>query len=850
MKTWSPFFALFLTLILFAQNGLGQSYGLSFYSHEVVQDQRTGLDLSPETTLCFNENFEISFDLSFLPARKDYFGYIVRLVANDKQNIDLIYDKDVKEANHFKVIIGDQFSSIAFNVPSDRLYADWSTIKLQFDFEKKQLRLAYAGYRGQTSLNLNKGECFKVLFGANEYLDFKTNDVPPMKIRNVRVAVDGEPKYSWPLNDYKGNVVNESLDGNNAEAINPLWVKKLHYEWQQLSSMTVDGPVSVAFDRSGEVLHIIGMDSLISYSLKEDQLSYAAYASGKQNLLRGNQSIVDNKGVLHNFYLDEKILSTYDASSRRWSKNYDPKSNITDFWQYNKFYSPLDSSLYALGGYGHFFYKNTIQRYHFPSGKCNNVLVNGDAFTPRYLAALGQSGNGAYIFGGYGSTTGKQMLNPRNLYDLLYFDVQKKTIKKLYELKIKGEDFVFANSLIIDEKQKTYYALVFPKHKFKSSLQLIEGSLTRPEFKLRGNPIPYQFHDINAYADLFYSPKSKRFIAVSLFWEENNKTRIDIYSLNGPPVDQLAEPEEVSPLFLIFAFIFILVLSLGTGFFVFRASRRQNAKTLLSEQDAIGLRVDQPVTVPVHISEKPLSNAIFLFGDMQVFDQSGVEITRQFTPLIKELFLVILLYTVRWERGISSEKLKELLWFDKSEESARNNRSVNMAKLKGILEKLDGCTISKETGYWKLNTDYNRLHIDFYNYVTIIKDKNNITKQKLKELAILISRGAFLPNVNYEWLDEFKAQVSNDVIDLYLYFANSLTSAEDSDFLIELTGYVFRFDPVNEEAMALKCRMLVQMGKHSQAKNAYENFCKEYRLLYNDDYMKSFSDVLNGNSIN
>src|SRR5688500_5400060 len=93
---------------------LGQSYGLGFNSFEEVQDKRTGLDLSPDQQLCFDSDFELSFELSFLRNKKTYFGYIVRIIGNDRQNIDLIYDNSSVNRDHFKLIIGEQFSPNAF----------------------------------------------------------------------------------------------------------------------------------------------------------------------------------------------------------------------------------------------------------------------------------------------------------------------------------------------------------------------------------------------------------------------------------------------------------------------------------------------------------------------------------------------------------------------------------------------------------------------------------------------------------------------------------------------------------------------------------------------------------------
>src|SRR5688500_7596025 len=81
-----------------------QSYGLGFYGHKVVQDKRTSLDLSQEKPICFDHNFELSFDLSFMPGYENYFGYIFRLIDQEKRNIDLIYDMRFQENKHFKLI--------------------------------------------------------------------------------------------------------------------------------------------------------------------------------------------------------------------------------------------------------------------------------------------------------------------------------------------------------------------------------------------------------------------------------------------------------------------------------------------------------------------------------------------------------------------------------------------------------------------------------------------------------------------------------------------------------------------------------------------------------------------------
>ncbi|WP_315822601.1 hypothetical protein [Paraflavitalea speifideaquila] len=54
--------------------------------------------------------------------------------------------------------------------------------------------------------------------------------------------------------------------------------------------------------------------------------------------------------------------------------------------------------------------------------------------------------------------------------------------------------------------------------------------------------------------------------------------------------------------------------------------------------------------------------AIYLFGQLEVIDKEGNVITKMFTPILKELFLLVLVYTFKDGKGIASEKLYETLW--------------------------------------------------------------------------------------------------------------------------------------------------------------------------------------------
>lgn len=837
------FFFLIFSILLSAGKSFGQSYGLGFYSHEVDQEKRTSLDLTPGGPICFRGNFDISFDLSFLADRQVYYGYIFRIIEDDRQNFDLIYDN---EAEVFNFIIGEKAPKIRFSIPREQLYEHWHKMQISFDVEHSQLVIR-TGNRSfvQQNVPLEKSGCFKILFGANNYKRFSTTDIPPMNIREIRIFQQQGLRYYWPLNEKSGTAAHEETAHKDAAVKQPLWNRASHCFWKMEKELLLNGPASVAFDARQERLLIAGNDSLFSYTVKDAALSGVKYESGYQDMNVGNQSVFDNRnGVLYNFYTDQQFVTAFNENTRRWTKPY-LTAPITNFIQVNKFISYKDSSLYVLGGYGHHVYRNSIHRYHFNTGEWEeNIKTDGDFFMPRYLAALGanSSGDTAYILGGYGNTNGQQMLNPRSLYDMMRFDVTRHTFRKLFELDLKEKDLAFANSLAINEEEGTYYGLLFPPLKYESSLRLIKGSLRDNHYALLGDSIPYSFNDLRSFADLYYGAASRKFVAVTLLRSEDSNTTVArIFTLSSPPDTAPAALEAAGKSrwrYWAGAGLLLAVL-----LFVMLRYRPRN-KAVSHPQAAMvkeGTHAPEIAAAAPHLP----GAAIFLFGELQLTTEAGEEIVNSFTPLTKELFLFLFIHSIKLKRGVSSEKLTETLWFDKDEKSARNNRSVNIAKLKTVLDQLKHYEISRKTGYWKIEMDYEAIHVDYQHYLSIVSDKGRLDKEKIQKLSAITGRGNFLANCDYSWLDQLKSEISNEIIDTYLKFASGIGVEEDPDFLIEISNYIFNIDSVNEEAMQMKCRALVFLGKHSLAKSTFESFRREYKNIYAEEFGKDFHAVLN-----
>ena len=115
------------------------------------------------------------------------------------------------------------------------------------------------------------------------------------------------------------------------------------------------------------------------------------------------------------------------------------------------------------------------------------------------------------------------------------YDVRLNTFKKIYSLPEPEQQFVFANSIIIDSNTNSYYALKFPNDRFNNNLQLIKGSLSKPVYSLLGNAFPFSFNDVKSFADLYYCRKSNLLLAATLYTSKDNLTEVKVYSIHFPP---------------------------------------------------------------------------------------------------------------------------------------------------------------------------------------------------------------------------------------------------------------------------------------------------------------------------
>ena len=243
------------------------------------------------------------------------------------------------------------------------------------------------------------------------------------------------------------------------------------------------------------------------------------------------------------------------------------------------------------------------------------------------------------------------------------------------------------------------------------------------------------------------------------------------------------------------------------------------------------------------IIHKPEANYIQLFGDFKVLDKNGIDISSQFTPKLKQLFLIILLYSQRNKNGISTKELTDILWMGHSSQSAKNSRGVTIRKLRLIIEMLDSVQINFHIDRWSM-AFAGDVYCDYVECLKLLKrEKIHDTDFNLNFYHI-IQEGELFKGESYDWLDDFKGFVGNNIVDILLKFINELTIENDDELILKLTDRILVTDPVNDQALAYKLKVLIKQNNYNLARFTFDRFCLLYEELYGEKFSNKFEELI------
>ncbi len=819
--------------------------GLFFRSHEVIQDERTSLNITPDDPIRIKDELVIEFEALFRQG-DGYYGYIFKTLANGKTPIDLVSNL-ASESENFWLVVGEKavFSFFWAELGGD-VYNSWIKIRLSYIPSSREISLSINGIEKAGKIeNLERLDTFQMVFGSSSVPNMLNSDVCPMTVKNLSIKDANREIRFWELGKHGKESVYDQKQGARAEVSYPVWEIDRQLYWRKLERIVFPGIVGITSNPSADTIFLVARDRMMVY-LPESRNSFTQYFNGGNPYpcLENNLVYSADDNEIWSYSFDSPLVSKLDLKSLIWSASPDTCPE-PDLWHHSKFLFSPAKKIKTFGGYGHYNYKSSQWTLSETMSEWDSMDYSAQ-ITPRYLSAAGRlSDNKALIFGGYGSPSGKQGINPQYYYDLYTWNLENGDISKLRDINVEKHPFTPVADLIVSENGESFFTLIFNNTNYNTSLNLVKVGIHEDSFVQYQDSIPYNFLDTDSWAGLFHNSKNSTLVALT-----RTDSILEIYERSFPPILVSDAIQMESSQFSWYEKSLIWALLVGTlsglVWLLYRKKRQLSQKDDLS-----GEMVKPAVSDEIMVASPPKisrdSASLNLMGGFQIFDVRGKDITGQFTPTLKQLFLLIYLSGIFDKKGISSDRLTELLWGDKSLTNARNNRNVNISKLRLLLEKIaPDIQLVHDNTYWKIEHGKS-IHSDLKDTLLVldkIRSGTAIGRAELEHLLNNTAKGDICPGIQNEWMDQFKTALAGTILDgLFLL----VKQEKDQEVLVSISDCILKFDPLNDEAITLKCQSLFNSGKKGLALTAYKLFAKEYHTMLGQAFEKSFNDIVGNN---
>lgn len=784
-------------------------------------------------------------------------GSLCRIITEKGNNIDLMYGVGAENVRYPLLMVGDvdvmQSQPVA--------YGEWTHVVISLSPHTGRIVLNYGDQTSEvTDEDFIGTRSVRVALGLCRIPDYLLLDVASVAVKDLYVHRGGKTLRHWKLHQHDNDICYDELDGSAAVTENPKWIIDEFVSWTPIYKREYPYFPSIAFDPIVASFYMAYHDNrkLYVYHATEGATDSINITGGEYAAVSPNQLIyIRQLHTLLSYNLGTNLFSEFDPMQHCW-RNTTKSDGDHDFWNNTTVYNPADSSLISFGGYGHYRYKNLFIKSH-PFDNLPQERMTLKEIDPRYSCSSVLVDSILYIFGGRGCASGRQEVTPHNYYDLYAVNIKTNHVTKLWNLgssPLPG-DFVPGENMVYDPDQNCLYAIIT-----YGGGTLVKIDIASGEFELMSLPMNLSLDAQTLYLNLYFSAAQKKFYAAYTNSDVNGKSTVTLLELDYPPLpvstiaQTMGEQNTSRGIPAIIWVLLGIVIAAAGGWIIYRFQARRNRKE--PQQEIIILREqtetpasdsegrEQPAPLNISVPETSSTTEYYkldrscvrFFGGFRAFNKDGEDITHLFTPTLKQLLILLILHTGQNPMGIPNNKLLTLLWNDKEEEAAKNNRNVYMSRLRNLLSQIGDVSIQTHKGFRNISFEGDTM----CDYLEAMRLFENTEGENLNRLLELLFNGMMLPNVEVDFIDPFKSEFSNKTLDLLcrLLRHNELPS----DLRMKIADTLFQHDFINEDALRVKCSILHQQGRTGLAQTVYATFCKEYKSLMGYDYPSTFAEVV------
>ncbi len=824
------FYLTIFTLISLCSFSEGVNYGIFIRSYPASNSSWSELEIEYGKAFHLRKHFSLEFEIYI---RDDCpFGYVFRSIGDDNNNIDLFFTVGEGDKRFPAIRVLDSIYILVHELEKNT----WLPVKLEINKPEQNVILKF-GTETKTINYKSGAKELKFVFGKSTKSGIETKDIASVNLRDIKIESNRRLIRHWPLKKYNNNISYDELKNVPAVSKNAQWLIEDHLTLKLILKKGFDLAPSVAFNsQTGEFYIVNDSEEILVFNGADYSTNTLKVSEGNFVTHSPNQLMyLDNTDALLSYRIEDRVFSFFNFKTNSWSDNSHSFEYTHEhkYWNNSTTFHERDSVIYSFGGYGYYQFNNDlIMLDPFKRDGKNKRNIALKDIPPRSAVSTAITEDMLYIFGGRGSMSGHQEISPQNFYDFYIINLKRFEIDKKYEFSnIHGSDFLPSENMIYVKEQNCFYTFV--NQNGGKIIRIVPDKNLINDVSLL---LDIDFTTQYQYTNLYYSDVLKKFFVLINRINVDDTSQILIYSIDAPliPVDSIFtySPAKRSSLPAI-----IIISSIALGLLVIVAYRLR-VRRKRQPVDMITEEMDLKDEIPSACSPK---NFYFL-GPFQVIDKNGYDISTDFTPTLRKLFVILTLHTYN-NKGISGKEMISLIWPDKDIDSAKNSKNVYISKLRKLTDKIGGAQIVNKNRIWTLEVD-DDIKVDYIEAKRMfnIINMEQLTDEEIAELIGILSRGPLLPDFEFEWLDNYKNDFSSRTIDTLYTLLNN--ASINNSIKLKICDILFKHDFLNEEALIIKCKILNNHGKKGIAKNVYDIFCTDYENSYGIEYNKSLTEIL------
>lgn len=232
------------------------------------------------------------------------------------------------------------------------------------------------------------------------------------------------------------------------------------------------------------------------------------------------------------------------------------------------------------------------------------------------------------------------------------------------------------------------------------------------------------------------------------------------------------------------------------------------------------------------------ANSILVFGEFLVTDKNNQDITHLFTPRLRQVFLIILNYSLK--DGISTPELNRIFWADKEADKVKNIRGVTINNLRKILSEVEGVSLVYDKNVFKLNFT-EECYCDCVRLLNIVEKKD--LERDIDELADILGRGEFLQSNYIPLFEPFKTYLEQETGSLLILAIGRSFRLKQYERTVILSKSLVGLDPMSEIGLQFLIHSLQNLNREDIAKNEFEGFKENYKVASGRSFTKLYSDI-------